>query len=147
MTDYREASTPALERLREMVATGPASAEIDRILAERNTAERPPKFVGEPGVSEKVVQRRIFNRLKELGAAVYWMSQPRESGITPGTGDLLAFIPGDPWRQVWIEVKAHGGRQSVAQRRFQVRCELAGIPIIVGGMAEVEAYLKGEYGK
>jgi hypothetical protein len=143
MTDYRDADTPALESLREMVA-GAALADVERILAERALSDRGPKIVGEPGVSEKQVQRRIYNRLKELGAVVYWMSQPRESGISVGVPDLLFFLPGDPWRMGWIEVKADGGRQSVAQRRFQVRCDLAGITCLVGGMAEVEAYLKGE---
>jgi hypothetical protein len=143
MIDYATAPLEQLHALKSLVGDA-AREKIEAAIADRtgplSAAKRGHSFPGEQGVPEKEVQKRINQRLRQLGIAVYWMSQARETGQTSGVPDILAF---DPIRGMfWVECKAKGGRQSEAQREFQQRCEWAGIPYVIGGLQEVEEWLK-----
>lgn len=130
--------TPAeLHALRPQVGVA-LQERIDGMLAEQQNL--PERWALEPG-SEKEIQLRIYKRLTDLGVAVYWLSQPRASGQTAGVPDLMCF---DAARGLFfVEVKATNGRQSEAQAKFQGRCRLAGVAYILGGVAEVEAFVTG----
>ena len=112
-----------------------------------------------PRVSEKAEQQHIVQLLLSIGAAVYVLGHPspndgrrhRGTGQTPGVPDLLAFLP---WRapldglgieslerQVWIEVKAAGGKLRPEQETFRERCEKSGVAHVIGGLDAVIAWL------
>ena len=97
-----------------------------------------------PRVPESLVQWQIVRLLRSLGAAVYVLGTVRRKGDyqgtnqTPGISDLCVFLRG---RQLWIEVKAEGGRLSPAQRAFQAQCHTCGVAHVVGGVSEVLAWL------
>jgi len=107
-----------------------------------------------PRVSEKIVQRHIVQALRTVGATVYVLGTTRPTGDhpgtcqTPGVGDVLAFLPPSPkdgfGQQLWVEVKATGGRLSEAQKGFRDCCHLAGVPHLVGGLDVVLAYLQAK---
>lgn len=119
-----------------------------------------------PRIPEKVVQEHVKQALRAVGATVYTIGRPprrdathKGTGQTPGIPDLLAHLPDSPLtniggmsgvpvmhaHQLWVEVKAKGGRLSQEQASFRDFCELAGIAHIVGGLDDVLAYLV-EYG-
>ena len=130
--------TPAeLHALRPQVGAA-LQERIDGMLEQRQPSRR---WASDPGLSEKEIQRRVHLRLTELGVAVYWLSQPRASKQTPGLSDLLCFCP--VRGLFFVETKAAGGVQSEAQQKFQGRCRIAGVPYILGGLTEVEAFLQG----
>jgi len=106
-----------------------------------------------PRVSERVVQAQVVKALRLVGARVYVLGTVHagEPGrmttrMTPGIGDVLAFLPvsrtGHPRHQLWLEVKAAGGRLSEAQKSFRDVCALAGVPYVTGGLDVVLAYLQ-----
>ena len=43
---------------------------------------------------------------------------------------------------LWLEAKSHGGALSVAQQEFRGWCERCNVHHVVGGPAELAAYLK-----
>lgn len=140
-TDYSTLTLEQLHQLKGQVGQAAQDKINQAILEKATTPAKQGKWTSEDE-PEKEIQRRICERLKKLGAAVYWLSQPRESGQTAGVPDLVVF---DPARGMfWIECKAAGGKQSEEQKRFQTRCELAGVPYVIGGLTEVEQFLKGE---
>lgn len=118
-------------------------------------ASRPPR------VPEKHVQQNIVQLLRSIGAAVYVIGRPPRkttarmgTGQTPGIPDLLVHLPQGPTvktsvglkftmdaHELWIEVKAKGGRLRPEQASFRDFCVLAGIPHVVGGLDEVVTYL------
>lgn len=75
---------------------------------------------------------------------------------TAGLADLLAFLPearyavpaeyGATWRtqphQLWVEVKAEGGRRSLEQKLFADDCTMAKQAYLTGGLDVVLEYLK-----
>ena len=95
-------------------------------------------------VPEKAVQAQIVSLLRQLGAAVYVLGTKRRRGDyqgtqqTPGLPDLCVFIRG---RQLWIEVKAAGGRLRPEQVAFQAQCHTCGVAHVTGGVDEVLAWL------
>lgn len=112
-------------------------------------------------ISERQVQASIVQLLKTLGARVWVLGTVRRVGDyagtmqTPGIPDLLAFLPprpcpphcsGEacpkPYRQLWIEVKADGGRLRPQQTFFRDSCELAGVEHITGDLDAVLRYLR-----
>jgi hypothetical protein len=71
-------------------------------------------------ISEAEEQRRIRRTAIDLGAKVYWLSQARKTGQTPGLPDLwLAF----PAFGMWWETKATDGRLSPWQEQFRGECQ------------------------
>jgi hypothetical protein len=103
-------------------------------------------------IPEKVVQAQIVAALRSIGALVYVLGHPspndgrkfRGTGQTPGVPDLLVFVRAPKLNkvvQLWVEVKAEGGRLSEAQLGFQAQCTIANIEHIVGGLKEVYAWL------
>lgn len=106
-------------------------------------------------VLEKHVQAQIRALLVTVGAKVYTIGRPprrdalfKGTGQTPGIPDLLVHLPRraqgvdvTPAHELWIEVKAKGGRLSAEQASFRDFCQLAGIPHVVGGLDEVLQYL------
>lgn len=106
-----------------------------------------------PRLPEKAEQARIVQLLRAMGAAVYVLGHPspsdgrqfRGTGQTPGIPDLCCFLPrrGTMRLQLWIEVKAAGGRLRPAQADFQALCREAGQAHLVGGLDAVLAWLAG----
>ena len=107
-----------------------------------------------PRVLEKTVQAQILHLLRSVGAKVWVTGVPRRRGDfqgamrTPGLPDLLAFVPPpkptDPfigWTLLCVEVKARGGRLREEQADFASCCLNADVAHIVGGLAEVIAWL------
>ena len=92
---------------------------------------------------EKDVQREQYKLLEAMGYWIGWMSQPRKSHQTTGLGDLYAMhkIRG----VLWVESKQDEGKQSPAQRDFQIACLSFGVACVVGGVPELVHYLN--YGK
>ena len=84
---------------------------------------------------EALIQCEIVKRFQELG--VFCFSVPNEGaggnmlrqgrlvsmGLKSGVSDLVVWI-GE--LTVYLEVKAPGGKQSPAQKKFQTRCEESG---------------------
>lgn len=111
-------------------------------------------------ISERQVQASIVQLLKTLGARVWVLGTVRRVGDyagtmqTPGIPDLCVFLPPNPyacdkpylyfqeWRQVWIEVKADGGRLRPQQTFFRDSCALAGVEHITGDLDAVLRYLR-----
>jgi len=57
------------------------------------------------------------------GCEVYWLSQARKTGQTPGLPDLIVFgPPGAPFLLMW-ETKAGRGKLSESQRKFALHCQ------------------------
>jgi hypothetical protein len=96
----------------------------------------------EPARRENDVQREVGRIFIRRGAKVYWLSQKRRSGQTPGVPDLLVF---DRYRGlVFIEAKTQSGRPSAEQTEFRELCLAAHVHHILGGLAEVRAFLGAE---
>lgn len=119
---------------------------------------------------EKVIQADGVSLLKSIGGAVY-VSGTRRGHVrcrkcgsmtpehygtrqTPGIPDVLAFLPAKrgyrdeqdlptfvgPLLLFW-EAKAPGGRLSPEQKAFQLHCQTAGIPHVVGDLDALIAWL------
>jgi hypothetical protein len=68
---------------------------------------------------EQSACRKVF---VAIGCAVYWLSQSRRTGQTPGLGDLWVFAP-EGWELAWWwETKSGRGELSDAQERFRDLC-------------------------
>lgn len=91
---------------------------------------------------EKREQRAVKNLLAMLNIAVYDTSQPFRAAITAGVPDLLCFCTKRGF--FVVEVKSGRGKQTPAQRTFQELCEDANVPYVLGGTAEVAAFLRLE---
>jgi hypothetical protein len=130
MNDLAALSLDELHELRGRVA-GRTLEQVNELIQARV-----------PVPTEKEVQRRIVKRLGEVGCAVYSTSQARASKVSAGIPDLICI---DPHHGIFVvEVKAEGGKQRPEQRVFQERWEQAGGKYILGGLAEVEAFLKSD---
>lgn len=85
---------------------------------------------------EKNEQSDVYRLYISVGCEVDWYSQPRESMQTKGIPDMKVYAvrKGLTW---WHEAKRPvGGKQSDAQRRFQVRAQACGEHYILGGWEE-----------
>ena len=84
--------------------------------------------------SESRVQSRCSQLYAALGGKVYWLSQRRPSGQTPGLPDLIVVFPGRA--VLFHEVKRPGGKPSLEQA--ELRQWLAGTPVkhVLGGFDE-----------
>ena len=90
---------------------------------------------------EARVRAEIKALLESIGAWVGATSQNRKSRVTKGLPDFFVALPRN---RGWlaIEAKASGGKSSPGQQALEVFCSFHGAPLIVGGHAEVFAYLK-----
>ena len=85
-------------------------------------------------ITERQVQAAITDLLKkQLGMAVYDLSQPRATCQTPGLPDLIAMGRG---LILFIEVKRPGGKQTAHQRQFQREVEANGGVYVVWSSAK-----------
>lgn len=75
-----------------------------------------------------------------LGFTVVRLSQKRASKVTPGLPDRR-YYHGKRRLFVWWEAKAEWGRQSKAQREFQILVESADDPYVLGGIDALKAWL------
>lgn len=92
-------------------------------------------------MSEKDVQHDVANCYAAMGAFVAWTSVYRQTRVTPGLPDLIVLLP---YRKgvLFHEVKAPGGKQSPAQVTFEAEAFAAGVPYVLGGVAEAKAALR-----
>ena len=94
-------------------------------------------FAADRPISEAEEQRRIRRSAIERGAKVYWLSQARKTGQTPGIPDLwLAF----PSFGMWWETKAQDGVLSPFQEDFRDECRRNGTRWGCGTHADFLAY-------
>lgn len=103
--------------------------------------------------SEKQEQAAIVQLLEKLGAKVYVIGTKRRKGDyqgtmqTPGIPDLYVvlnfFGKPKPFKAIWIEVKARGGKLSDAQRQFKAETDALEPAMyhIVGGVDDVQNWL------
>lgn len=115
---------PAAEQLAALERMG-VPADRARAAVAAITATVSAKVASLPSrpISEAEEQRRIRRTAIEHGAKVYWLSQARKTGQTPGLPDLwLAF----PTFGMWWEVKASDGRLSPFQEDFRDECQRNG---------------------
>jgi len=108
--------------------------------------------------SERAIQTRIAHIYASVGCKVYWFSQARPTGQTPGPSDLyLVHRRAGAW---WHEVKTEAGLREalairkkpkpthVAQREFRelhaaIAIDCPRRPVVVlGGAAAAWAYLE-----
>jgi len=72
-------------------------------------------------------QREVRKVFAAIGCVVYWLSQSRKTGQTPGLGDLWVFAP-EGWELAWWwETKSGRGQLSSAQQAFQQLCVRRGV--------------------
>jgi hypothetical protein len=107
--------------------------------------EAPPNVdeesIDEPDVHWKKMQADVRLVFVDDGCAVYWLSQARKTGQTPGVPDLIIFgPPGHPFMAFW-ETKAGQGKLSPAQKQFQLQCLRAGVRFGSGGVNAAKRYL------
>jgi hypothetical protein len=86
----------------------------------------------DPDVTWQEAQRQCYRVFESAGCTVYWLSQARRTGQTPGLPDLIVFgPPGQKWCLMW-ETKNGRGKQSEAQRKFQLNCDRVELPYYAG---------------
>lgn len=67
-------------------------------------------------------QREVRKVFAAIGCVVYWLSQSRKTGQTPGLGDLWVFAPEGRELAWWWETKSGTGKLTDAQERFAALC-------------------------
>jgi hypothetical protein len=84
--------------------------------------------------SESHIQARCSQLYAALGGKVFWLSQRRPSGQTPGLPDLIVVFPGKA--VIFHETKRPGGKPSAEQA--ELRQWLAGTAVthVLGGYTE-----------
>lgn len=80
--------------------------------------------------SEKAIEADIIRNIRQLGAFVVKMSQPRRSMVTEGTPDLL-ILWGRYGIALWVEVKRPGGKLRTMQAVWHREARAAGQTVIV----------------
>jgi hypothetical protein len=85
---------------------------------------------------EAIVERDIVNFFRQIGCAVYKLSQGyrKERGgtrQTPGLGDLYVMHPDIPGGSLWVECKAERGKPSPAQLAFADECVACGVSYLL----------------
>jgi len=141
LPDLSGLSLPNLNALLRVCAPS-VREEVQRAIDERTGRTDAPASGAESNAfdsRETEVQREIRRAFLRRGAAVYWLSQARRTGQTRGLPDLLVFDPHQG--AVFIECKAQGGKPSREQVEFAELCRQAGVGHVLGGMAEVRAFL------
>lgn len=95
-------------------------------------------------LSEKTVQHACVTLFRAAGCVVCSLSQPRRTMQAEGLADLYVLVPRRR-TAFWFETKSERGRQSEAQKAFQISCEACGVLYRMGGLEEAKALL-GELG-
>lgn len=90
---------------------------------------------------ERDVKKSVYALLRGLGATVYDLSQSRSYQVTAGVPDAVLFLPGSRG-MAWYEAKTPDGKQRPEQAAFQERCGRAGVPYVLGGLAEMKLFLR-----
>ena len=92
-------------------------------------------------MKEKRIQHEIKKFLKDMGFAVWDLSQPRATMQTPGFSDLVAFGHG---LILFVEVKTETGKLSEYQEVFayEVRAN-GGTYLVLRDVREAWDYLAG----
>lgn len=89
---------------------------------------------------ERDIRKRCVARMRKLGCDVYSTSDRRASRNTPGLPDLYVVPPrGKP--AFWWESKGDGGKPSPEQLAFREKNAKAGVEVIIGGEAQLNAHL------
>lgn len=93
-----------------------------------------------PDLTERDIQTQGVALYRRAGCTVIHLSQPRRTMQTPGIPDTKVYAPhlGQSW---WHEWKGPRGKQSEAQRQFQVNAVRCGERYIIGGLTEAEDQL------
>lgn len=97
---------------------------------------------------EREVQRDVIDLFESLGCVVARLSQYHRLGSgtrqAVGLPDLFVFPPlrARPPLPFFVEVKAPSGRQSGAQREWQLLCEARGLACLVGGTEAAIAHAR-----
>jgi hypothetical protein len=74
--------------------------------------------------TEQAECRKVF---AGIGCVVYWLSQSRKTGQTPGLGDLWVFST-EAWQLAWWwETKSGRGELTESQERFAALCKSRGV--------------------
>lgn len=113
---------------------------------------RDPRAMRKPRIPEKAEQAAIVQLLESLGAKVYVIGTKRRKNDyqgtmqTPGIPDLYVSLPvqGTQTRcliDLWVEVKAKGGKPSPEQIEFQERCSDADVRHVMGTCDDVQNWL------
>lgn len=90
------------------------------------------------GSEEQAAVRDLYER---VGCRVFATSERRKVDADPGIADLIVLCPRR--RSMWFhESKAGTGRQSDAQRKFQLAVEKCAIAYVLGGETAARAYLQ-----
>lgn len=92
-------------------------------------------------VSEKQVEAAGDRLMTTLGFTVIRFSQARATMQTPGISDRLYINPARELA-VWWEAKSSKGKQSPAQRSFQLLIESVGWAYVVGTDDALIGYLE-----
>jgi hypothetical protein len=99
---------------------------------------------------ERREQAAIVQLLRAIGGQVYIIGTVRRKTDfqgtcqTAGLPDLVCFLyrpRKDTAVQLWIEVKAKGGRLRPAQAEFQSWCQAARVHHVTGGIDHVQNWL------
>lgn len=90
---------------------------------------------------EKDEQREIRKLLTSFGFRVFWLSQARRSGQTPGLADLWCVHERLPIAFWWETKRQGGGRHSPAQLEFAWLNTRAGVATFSGDRYEAAALL------
>ena len=86
---------------------------------------------------EKDIERRLGERLKELGCLYYKFVSPS----TPGVPDRIVILPGG--KTIYVELKTEAGRLSSVQKRQIARMRERGADVrTVRGMGEAKELLR-----
>ena len=85
---------------------------------------------------EKLIQAECRKVFLAHGCRVYWFSQKRKTGQTPGIPDLYVFRLAKPLLSFWFEVKPPGKELDPDQVAFKEECELTNTLHAWGGVAD-----------
>lgn len=134
-TDPEQVAREAERRLALREQGMPLTAELteERERRERKERERDRRL-------EKEIQNEVRKRFLAFGGVVYWLSQARRTGQTPGLPDLWVMFPRSG-KALWFEAKTPDGRLSSAQKDFREHCLASGTQHVTGGVREAEEWL------
>jgi hypothetical protein len=95
----------------------PDPGELQALTPEQHAAQE-----REETADWKDEQRECRKVFVAIGCVVYWLSQSRRTGQTPGLGDLWVFAP-EGWELAWWwETKSGRGALTESQKRFAALC-------------------------
>lgn len=88
------------------------------------------------GRSEKQIEQRLIDGVKELGGTTFKFISPGAAGVP----DRIVILPGGTVH--FVELKAEGGIPTKLQKRMLIKLGRLGVPaLVLTGAAEVKRYL------